>query len=92
MHSDNKRRQVRLGTKISLLLSLGIMLGLTVLIIAQSMNINQSLLEFSAIKNKHLTLLLATEVSGAFNGKNLKSLLLAMLNLPMIQTLAWPPW
>ena len=72
MHSDNKRRQVRLGTKISLLLSLGIMLGLTVLIIAQSMNINQSLLEFSAIKNKHLTLLLATEVSGGVQWKKPK--------------------
>lgn len=71
MRSGEKRRQVRLGTKISLLLSLGIIVGLTVLVIAQSIKMNQSLLEFSAIKNKHLTLLLATsrEVSGGVQWK-----------------------
>ena len=67
------------------------MLGLTVLIIAQSMNINQSLLEFSEIKNKHLTLLYASRFRGRSMEKP-KIVAAGYAEFAKDLTLAWPPW
>ena len=71
-NGGTKKFQIKLGPKISFVLSLGIIVGLSILVAAQSFNIRQSLFDYSAIKNEHLTHSLASKVAGGVQWKKPK--------------------